>query len=357
VEANRDFFEERNAEHIEELERENRELRDALHVLKSRRLDQTRTSEDQTSLVPELCTRENLDTSEAIMAHNVVQRCKRRLREFIDRPGNKEFHYDNERAELESLLSKVPLTERDLNTININLMQIGTWRIRTGGLAILERKEEAWAEFHLGMTLKAFEVRTFYFGVMRRAPGDRGSTLGVDCALVLAHAMAIGDQTMATELGDLMTQAVARGVYGDYNEHGYEPFVVNLFQDSRGEERRNIGFAPAASGDKYEGVWKSWNSVDDLSKECDTLCNTHLDIAIDKTGDSYSQFGIDPCDIYPAEILALQRIRKKLGLPVPTCDHDLMKSPLADAPTEPPQSTDDLAERIRARLRTEYPGF
>jgi len=287
----------------------------------------------------------------------IIRKARIGLQEFVARPGNKEFHYDSPRSELEQLLRKDKLSERELNYVYSNLMQIGVWRIRTGGLAVLEGNQRGWAELHLGMTMKLLEFREFYAGTMQRRPGDRATTITYIPSLVLAHAMAVGDEKLASEVAELLTRGVAHGVFHGYNEHGYELFIFNLFQTSRGDARRNIGLEKPNTRDRFERVWQVCDSVDELSQECAKLCDTHLDIAEDKTGDSYGQFEIDPCEIYPVEILAIQRIRKKLGLPVPTCDHDLMKSPLADAPIEPPKLEDDLADRVLARLKREYEGF
>jgi hypothetical protein len=287
----------------------------------------------------------------------LIKQSRKELSEWLTTPGYKEFHYDNPLRELETLLPKDHLAEKDLTALWLDVLQIGTWRIRTGGLAVLDRKPDGWTELQLGFALKAIEQRLVYFTAMRRMKGDRASGFAGDCALVLIHAMATGDQAMADELADMMTQATAHGVYGTYNECGFVLFVINLFQVARGDARRNIGFDEAEFGDRYRGVWTHWDSVDDLSKECVKLCETHLELATVDDEAWIGQFGIPPCEVYPVEILALQRVRKKLGLPVPTCDHDLMKSPLTEAPVEPPKLTDDLATRVRERLRKVYDGF
>jgi hypothetical protein len=354
VEAKRDLFNQLNAQFIKEVEDENNELKKELEFSRTKPAPESSALNDvQTPAVRGAVTMENQTMAEP----RIIRKARIRVHEFVVRPGNKEFHYDSQRDELQSLLSKRALTEKDLIHIGSNLGQIGTWRIRTGGLAVLEGKNDAWAEFHFGMTVAALEFRQLFFATTQRPAGDRASTTTYIPALVLAHAMAIGDDLLANEMGDVITKGVANGVFNGYNEHGYELFIINLFQTSRGEPRRNIGLDPPNTRDRFQEVWQTWDSVDELSKECANLCDTHLDIAEDKTGDSYGQFEIDPCEIYPVEILALQRIRKKLGLPVPSCDHQLMKSRLADAPTEPPKIDDDLAERIRAKLRTVYDEF
>jgi len=285
----------------------------------------------------------------------IVERSTKELREWL--ATNDNFLYKTPRRELEVLLQKDRLDDKELVAASIMLGSISGWVIGKGGLAILDRRPGGWEELHLGMDLLSLELRWNYFDTMRRPKDNRLSWIAADSALALTHAIAVGDKENANELADVMTQAVSHGVYGSYTQCGFEPFVINLFQLARGDARRNIGFKPAEFGDRYQRVWTHWDSVDELSKECAKLCDTHVTIASVDDEAWYGQFGIMPFEIYPVEVLAIQRVRKKLGHDVPTCEHDLFKSPLAEAPTEPPRLSDDLSVRVRQRLRKEYEGF
>ena len=60
-------------------------------------------------------------------------------------------------------------------------------------------------------------------------------------------------------------------------------------------------------------------------------------------------------NLFPLEILAIQRIRREQGLPTPEIDHPLMQTPLAHPPEVMPHVEDELLNQVIAKVRKELP--
>jgi len=84
------------------------------------------------------------------------------------------------------------------------------------------------------------------------------------------------------------------------------------------------------------------------------VCDYHCQQCFDSPGEQ-ADFVWFPYNVFPVEILAIQRVRKDLGLSVPLIVHPLLDSPLVQVPSTPPLVQDALLGRIKERARTDFP--
>jgi len=102
----------------------------------------------------------------------------------------------------------------------------------------------------------------------------------------------------------------------------------------------------------YVEVLDSWQDNQRLQASLLEACNYHCERIYSPTDEEESpEFIWEPYIVFPAEILAIQRVRHDMGLTTPVIEHPLMQSPLADPPREPPDFEDELLAQVLERIR------
>lgn len=223
------------------------------------------------------------------------------------------------------------------------LQQLWAWYADEGGAAVLRGDDGGWAVMARGLgygiARVAIAVRSFE---VNRNP----VVLGNSVALMLAHAMAVGDDAAADWLAARLEASVASGVFGKWLElNAFEPFIVQLHGRRVG---RAIDFAVAPRYvAPYDAVSKAWTAGDEpLRQALVAICEHHL-ASVEDTSTWTAEFGTSIYRVWPAEVLAIANTRARLGLSTPAINHPLMQTPLATPPPAvPPAHIDD--ERVQA---------
>jgi hypothetical protein len=95
----------------------------------------------------------------------------------------------------------------------------------------------------------------------------------------------------------------------------------------------------------YADILSTWDDPIALAGPLAKICDYHCQNMIDKGTDE--EFDIAPFDLYPVEILAIYKIRERLGLETPKIEHPLLATPIASlAPRQITQIDDPILRRV-----------
>ena len=97
----------------------------------------------------------------------------------------------------------------------------------------------------------------------------------------------------------------------------------------------------------YDEIMAAWDAPDRLAALLSTACDFHI-----RNPGPYENFVAYPFDCYPAELLAIFRVRQRLGLETPPVSHPLLESPLARPPIPLPEFSEPAMQRIRGLMPT-----
>jgi hypothetical protein len=230
-----------------------------------------------------------------------------------------------------------------------------------GALAVLKGDPNGWCRMRLGFLYRAWSIRCRY-AMVDREQGNKGLTytplLHDREPQFLMEAIATGDHACAHGLG--------RKVMANFQMHGggdplhfysipFQPFVFKLYLLWIGEAfafRNDIG-RPLGP---FQPIIDRWEKKEDFAKALLELCDYHCEQTFgDEKRGVNTSFSWWPYNVFPVEILAIQRIRRDLGLPCPPIDHPLLKSPLVKVPIALPIVSDNLLDRIKERARADFP--
>ena len=105
----------------------------------------------------------------------------------------------------------------------------------------------------------------------------------------------------------------------------FEPFSLQLSQINARTEM-DLSSIPSEWG-MYADILTHWHSPELLAQAMVAACDYHCQNMTGMGGRKgrYPEFRNPPFDLIPWEILAIQQVRKRLGLPTPELDHPLLK--------------------------------
>lgn len=229
------------------------------------------------------------------------------------------------------------------------LTNLWTWYVAEGGAAVVRGDDSGWAVMARGLGCGIARVA---IGVRSFEVNGNSVVLGNEVALMLAHAMAVGDDGTADWLAARMEASVGSGAFGEWRAlNAFEPFILQLYGRRAG---RTIDFGGATpDAGVYEAVWTAWTAGDEPLRQALTgMCEHHL-ASVEDTSTWTAEFGTSTYRVWPAEVLAVARTRARLGLTTPTVEHPLMQTPLATPPpTVPPAHVDERVAALVTRARS-----
>ena len=138
-------------------------------------------------------------------------------------------------------------------------------------------------------------------------------------------------------------------------------FTLRLFEIHSGRKEPEAPCPPnmPALG-AYGGLFANWNSPERLKASIAEACDYHVTRMSADTEIEYDipEFGSQPYNVLPVEILALRAVRERLGLDTPFPSHPLLESPfVTNLPTELPLCTGGLLQDVIAATEKVLPGF
>jgi hypothetical protein len=249
--------------------------------------------------------------------------------------SSRAWMWEEPRAKLRELL-ETP-TARDCGKAIGLIRKLGYWHAREACVMIGDGQARGWQEMrrHIdyGLWILHREVERV------RLSGGRGP-LDADPTRkpfhLLAMAMSFQDWNQARWLGGTITGTRGTKLFGYWYRDPLCCYVTTVCAR---------GLALSSSGCDlgiYREILQAWDSPPKLADAIRAACDYHL--ARTNTGNpsSVGEFEDNPQDIFPAEILALHRVRERLGLVTPSVKHPLLETPFAQVPQRTTYEPDPL---------------
>lgn len=250
------------------------------------------------------------------------------LRRWCNDPSNDPAQPDGSLALLRDGIGK-----RAPFRIMAALEDLVPWYGSTGAREILDGNPDGWRAIQQCLMCRYWALRIGAHRYDRDARPDRPNVdLVSNAALALVHAVALGNNDVSAWIGDRMVRSLDDGAFGSWQHTPFEPFALKLWGMAVGREISYAGRGIRSLG-VYQGVLDAWNDAAGLERALYAACDYHLKNATPGAG--FPEFQWPPYDLFPAEVLAIVEVRKRMRMDTPEIDHPLMRSPLASPPPLP----------------------
>ena len=109
----------------------------------------------------------------------------------------------------------------------------------------------------------------------------------------------------------------------------------------------------------YQALLDHWRTADEalFGSVMKDAAEFHISRSKDSTGSKFYEFNYDIDRLFPAELLAVQALRRRDGLPEFETGHLLVDAPWAIVRDLPRVEPHPLAAAVEARLKQDYPQF
>lgn len=268
-------------------------------------------------------------------------------KEWLSRSENKTRLYDEPRKTIEQAIASQP-TPGDMRVFYGELECIALWEAVHGTVLVSEGNPTGWSHICASVKYDGWKVRILAWLCERGEDAASRLALNHTCRC-LASSVALHQDAFAHWCGLRLINCIETGndVFPKWDLTPFEPFMVKLYALWRGRnlDVRRPHICPLGV---YQQVFDAWNSEQAFAAALRAICDYHC-ARTDQLGDNEFQWGV--YNVFPAEVLALQRIRKELGLPQVTIDHPLLDNPLVRLPEEITPVDDELMKRAITWLR------
>ncbi|HEY1190681.1 MAG TPA: hypothetical protein VGE74_23825 [Gemmata sp.] len=287
------------------------------------------------------------------MARQAKWDLRRQIREMASwlRPDTVAYKRDRPRNELKQLLHQHG--PHIAGYIANRLDNMALWENQSAAYAILQGDNEGWSRLRLAFAYSSWSLRITH-GQFLQAQAEG---LGVDFPLVhgegarcLALAFAFRDDVFAEWCGQLMLKNASDGFgfFDEWDDSPFYPFMARLYTIWKGdtatpkqEQLRRLGI--------YQDVINHWSEDESLAAALLRACDFHCDRTA-QLEDEDTEFWRMPFQVFPAEILATQRIREETVGHTPAVSHPLLDTPIARPPMPVPLPDDELLASVVARF-------
>lgn len=223
----------------------------------------------------------------------------------------------------------------------INLELMTNWHGQHGAKAVLDGDINGWANLDRALHYLAPGAQIFRRGLTASRPAG-----------VLAHAMVFGERAIVKAVGTRLLASLDDGTtLWEYSAFG--AFMLKLWGMYQAQEIDVARPGVAALG-VFQGVLDAWHDESALGDALRQACDYHLEQTLERS--PYPEFVWIPYRVFPADILAIEAVRRDLGLSTPAIDHPLMATPLAKVPppeSRPRMEPDPLLEEVLVRAKQE----
>jgi hypothetical protein len=268
-------------------------------------------------------------------------------------PGGEELRWHGPRKTLEDFV-KTP-SHKDFGKVLNRIDSIAAWHARQAVIEIGDQNYSAgWESMKRYVD---YNFATFFLSVERvKLSAGRGSQ-HADPTLMPFHLvtmlLSFKNWNQAGVLGEVLAAGRESLLLGyDWSGKRRDSFRCYVWQlysmlTALGESDDNSG--------PYRAIFDAWAQEESLSSAITAACDYHVEQINVKDPDDIGVFENNPHDIFPAEILALYRVREQLGLSTPKVDHPLLDSPFCDVPENIIYEPDPLIEQSVALARSLLP--
>jgi hypothetical protein len=249
---------------------------------------------------------------------------------------------------------KEPLTEGKCRGLGQELSYLANWNARRGVVLISEGDARGWFNLLRSAQYSFWNIR------IRSRSYDRAENklkaLDFTASIIDAGqcgiaCMALGAWTETEWMAHRLQQSRTDGSITPWTWYHAVPRLVIALQRFV-EVRKDVGDLELAV---YKDIFVHWNNRINLQQALLSAADYHVENLRDKSNAGIAEFTHPPVDIFPAELIAVQRVREKLGLKTPAIDHPLMNTPFASPPKDLRPEPDELLAEVLYNVRTIIP--
>ncbi len=260
----------------------------------------------------------------------IVRACEKWFNEAC-----KAWMWDGPRADLAEFLRSASPT--DFGKALTRIGQLAAWHSRTGCVSIGNGKAvEGWQEMRRFLDHELWSLRIRCERVRLTGGGTRNTADPTRKPFhLLAMQMAFRDWETIAQLGKTVIESrnniMLGHSWGSEEREAFSCYVCELYTRCAGTDGFPDDFGP------YEGILAAWSNTAQMADAIHALCDYHV-----KQIKADGEFEHNPHDIFPSEILALYRVREKLGLETPWVNHPLLDTPFTQVPEKITYEPDPL---------------
>ncbi len=242
------------------------------------------------------------------------------------------------------LFAKLKIGDRDnLAMSQTQLMLLSTSFGSQGLVSVLNDDDTGWLDIYKSIQYQMAELRIGLLIVFQRKgyfTYDPINLSNLLCAAIV-YDLSEEEDFFATNYQRMLITpgAIFRPEYF-WNKRQFEPFVYKLYA-TFGTDRLNPLLVKDDFG-LYSEVFTNWQHPEKLAETLSLLCDYHCKNMFDNGGLWKPEFAFPPFELVPFEILAIYKLRDRLGLPTPSIKHPLMETGLAKFYPETFDLSDDV---------------
>ena len=205
-----------------------------------------------------------------------------------------------------------------------SIESLAAWHAREGCVSIDDKKSEVgWQGLRCFFDYSIFCAKT-HIEIANLVRASEAMRTWPPFHL-LGIALTFRDEKTTQWLGDLVIQSRESKLlgrrWGSERRDPFQSFICELHCRGVGKAGFPDDFGP------YTDVFRNWTRQAELADAIYSACDYHV-----KQIRTDGEFENNPHDIFPSEILALYRVREKLGLETPWVKHPLLETPFAQVP-------------------------
>jgi hypothetical protein len=272
-------------------------------------------------------------------------------------PENRALLRDRPRLELETeLLNHEPYT---LGLIAVDLSHLAIWENSAGVYAVLCGDQAGWSQLRLGLAYEGWNLKIRYGKFQRDLAQGREVDVTREhwlAARCLALAIALRDDAFADWCGQRLLHGATSSdrFFRDWDATPFHPFMARLYALWRGCAI-DTKEGPLRDAGLYQPLLDHWHDEDRYAAALLQACDYHCARSVSSMKE-YREFWQTPFLVFPAEILAVQRVRQELLGSAPAVSHPLLDTPLGRVPASIVLPHDELLQRVIARVQADLSG-
>lgn len=276
-------------------------------------------------------------------------------REHVARPREREWYYDRNLQEIRGMLGAK--NWRQVEHLGGTMVRLGDWYCTRSVIEILDAAPEGWATMRRGLHWNFWGSWFTCEARARRNPHIRDRPMGAlgpveRYALMFAHACGTTDDEVGEWAGAKLLQAVGPEKEPDWG-FPFPELALHLYVRWKRLDT-DLSRASFVGLGVYQRVLDTWDDPTQFVSALMAICDYHTKYArddYDEEAENPPRFGLPPYNLFPADILVIQRIRTDESASMPICAHALLDTPLyRDVPATPPKFSDADLDEVRSNF-------
>lgn len=291
-------------------------------------------------------------------------------REWLSTAGTREFMWQRKADKIREILGSADIYRLNVSLKGSTLNLTANWSWRSAMIELIDgHHEQAWFNYERAIRFICWEFRLQGEAYLRTKDAEKSASKprGYWLHPALIGAMAAGDDESTRKLGEFLANHYSTKEFADdaFGEGWPEltGFALYLYLQWRGTIE-GLDYPEAINLGIYRKLFDHWHDEDlhDFSEALYAILDRHIDGMWDKKPYSF-RFELCPYGFFPTEYYAIQKIREKQGLAMPSLDdpkfavgkHPLLAGPFGTPPDPMPRAEDTIFDQAMERVREAYP--